>query len=228
MGFEWHKREDEEFAGGSPRWGLIIVLVAVLILVVALTSCKAPKPTPGTPAEHPVQTVTSPVPTTPAPTHRSEPKETKIYVVATGVPYYWSVKGTIVDWNLADRYADFILAETCPQLVPCVHVKMGKFPNTTAAETSFMDDYDSINVVLNNSIHNDWVAHSTLCHEFGHVLGLPHITGTVNTCMTPLDGFYRTRPSVIDTRLVNSFGEWEFEKMYELSGKDIDIRSQPK
>lgn len=227
--FDWGGDDEELERGGKPNWKVIVFIVAILIGIIVLAGCAETGQIPRsvTSPDRSLIPVPSSVRTALVPTPRPELKETKIYVVATGIPYYWSVRSTIVDWNLADRFVDFVPADSCPKLVPCVHIKMGKFPNTTAAETSFMDDDFTINIVVSDSIRNAFVAHSVMCHELGHVLGLPHISGTVDTCMTAVDGFFRTRPTKLDTRLVNSFGTWEFEKMYELSGKDIDTRSHP-
>jgi hypothetical protein len=102
-----------------------------------------------------------------------------------------------------------------------------KLDVNTAAETSFGYRND-ITIDLNPDVTRPREAQSTLCHEMGHTLGLPHISGTSNTCMTATDDFYRVLPSTLDLKLANSYGDWSLEKMYELSGKDLDARSLPK
>jgi hypothetical protein len=154
--------------------------------------------------------------------------ETKIYVVVKDVPSEWQISRVMSEWNLADRYVDFVPISKCIMYEPCLTVKMGRFEEeTTAGETSFIGDGFSIDIIFNRNIKSSFIAKSVACHEFGHVLGMPHVKGTANTCMTAVDGAFRGRPSQIDSRLVNSFGEWGYQKMYELSGKDVDIRSMP-
>jgi hypothetical protein len=102
-----------------------------------------------------------------------------------------------------------------------------KLDHFTAAETSF-GYRDDIYIDLNPEVTSWRAAQSTACHELGHVLGLPHISGTANTCMTVKDDYYRVLPSALDLKLANSYGKWDGNKMYQLSGKDFDIRTQPK
>lgn len=173
---------------------------------------------PATVSRTPVSTVQVP----------SIPPETKICVAATEIPKSWGLAHVLVDWNLADKYVDFVLSNQCASsAASTVRVTLGNLPSDTAAETRFGSYCCDISLVVNRTLKSTWIAKSTLCHEFGHVLGLPHISGTVDTCMTAVNNFYRTRPTKLDTRLVNGYGTWGFEKMYELSGKDVDVRGQP-
>jgi hypothetical protein len=157
----------------------------------------------------------------------SEPRETKIYVEYRTVPSYWGIGRVITGWNLAVN-TDFVPVTKCPNSKPCVKIRINpKLDHYTAAETSFGYRND-IYIDLNPEVTNPREAQSTACHEMGHVLGLPHINGTVNTCMTAKDKFYRTLPSSLDLKLANSYGKWDGNKMYSLSEKTVDVRSLPK
>jgi hypothetical protein len=213
-------------------FGVVVAASAIWISLLTFwpsTDSRIPQPLHD-PRSAPVshrQTVTSPVPPVQVLSPTPEHKETKIYIVSKGIPSYWGISKVILGWNL-DKYADFVPVNTCPSFQPCVTVKLNpKLPNTTAAETSFGYRND-ITIALNPIITNSWNAQSTACHEMGHVLGLGHIKGTSKTCMTAKDGFYRALPSSLDIRLANGLGEWNLEKMYTLSGKDIDVRDAPK
>lgn len=206
---------------------IVIVVTATiwfLVLLVGASESKIPQP-----LHSPSLVTESPVPKVhPSPVPKVTPvsAETKIYVVVKNVPSYWGVSGSLTDWNLVDHYADFVPVKSCPDSLPCLTVKMKKLPEDTAAETNWGEGND-ITIDLNPIVASHWEAKSTICHELGHVLGLPHVSGTANTCMTAI-GSYRIHPTIVDARLVNSYGVWETDKMYLLSGKDVDIRSMPR
>lgn len=225
------KRQEREGSNHDSLTVWVIVGLAIAFLI-GISFVRAPVEVPPeitrSAVPRPLQTVTSHVPTPQGPSSTPEPREAKIYVVAPNIPSYWKIGTTLSEWNLADRYADFVPMNYCMIDEPCLTIKMGKLADDTAAITTFNSDGRTVSIILNRSLKNPIVASSITCHELGHVLGLPHINGTVNTCMTAKDGFYRTRPTEIDSRLVNSYGKWEFWKMYDLSGKDVDIRSLPR
>lgn len=214
--------------------GLIAVLSGALIGAISLTpstSSRIPAQSvrPSVPPDSPRQTVTSPVPTVHSPSPSPKPRETKIYVVAKNVPSYWGISRVITGWNM-DRFADFVPLADCPKAMPCVTIKMDAklSGTTTAAQTTFGYRMGDIVIDLNPDVKMPWEAQSTACHEMGHVLGAGHINGTNKTCMTPKDAFYRVLPSSLDLQIVNGYGTWELEKMYRLSGKDVDVRTYPK
>lgn len=213
--------------------GIVAALSAIWLSVLIIFPAKQVHipgnlPDPRTVPVTARQTVTSPVPTPSVQSPTPKPKETVIYAIAYEIPEIYQIQEVFAAWNKADSFVEFKEAKVCPRNVQCLYLKLGKLPNSTAAETRFGVPDSAITITFNRNLLQPFATHSTACHEVGHVLGLPHISGTVNTCMTAKDGFYRVRPTSVDTRLVNSYGPWEFWKMYDLSGKDVDVRNAPK
>ena len=179
------------------------------------------------PAVQPSTVPPSHVPSIGVPSPTPKPTKVTIFVVANGIPDYWNIDKVVSGWNKAEHTV-FTPVAMCPSFYPCVTVKMdSKIDKDYAAETTFGYRND-ITIKLNPTVTNSWDAQSTACHEFGHVLGLGHISGTANTCMTAKDGFYRALPTRLDLKYADSFGDWDLSKMYTLSGKDIDVRTAPK
>lgn len=148
-----------------------------------------------------------------------------IYYTATGIPKYWGIKAVLKAWSVA-KYEDLKLVNTCPLGVPCVDIAFdNKIDPNDAAQTYFFAS--TISIRLNPAITQSFEAQATICHEVGHTLGLPHIKGTVNSCM-PAMGDYRTIPSKLDLQLVNGFGHWTAETAQQTTLKDIDVRDLPK
>ena len=153
-------------------------------------------------------------------------QNTTIYYKATEIPEYWGVRAVLAAWSVA-KYEDLKLVAECPEgNVPCVDIVLDpKINKLDAAETDFYASYMSIR--LNPAIRTPFEAQSTICHEVGHTLGLPHIKGTANSCM-PAMGDYIRRPSKLDLSLVNARGPWSFDEAYNGTLKDIDVRDLPK
>lgn len=229
MGSDWDKEIER---GGRPKWWLILVCLAVIaiVLVKCSPSTTDQNPSPKTTAGSPLQTLTTPEPGSTVLGPKQKPpslKYTYIYVVAPKLSPVWELDSAISGWKLA-RWTDFRPVAVCPVAKPCVTITEKRLANNQAGVTNFGYDY-TITIHLNASlIWDPFKAQSTLAHELGHVLGAPHIVGTNNTLMTAKDGFYRTRPTDLDIRLVDQLGEWELEKMYENSGKTVDVRTAPK
>ncbi len=207
----------------------IVILVAAAIWFISLLIGPSTVTIPSD-LHSPSLATSTPLPkvhTTPVPSQAPETQQTLIYVIANHIPSYWGIDSVIVGWNKATN-TDFVRSVKCPSFKPCVYIEVNKkLPEDTAAQTEFGYRNDIV-IELNPIVTKRQEAQSTLCHEMGHTLGLPHISGTANTCMTANDDFYRVTPSALDLRLANSYGKWSLEKMYVLSGKDLDVRSIPR
>jgi hypothetical protein len=147
-------------------------------------------------------------------------------VAAPNLASKWGLDYVLAGWKDA-KYTDFKRVTSCPVAAICVTIKEDKaIPDDDAGLTSFGYRGD-IYIDLNPAITSPFEAQSTVCHELGHVLGLGHITGTKNSCM-PAKGDYRILPSSLDIRMADRLGHWQLQKMYETSGKTVDIRDVPK
>lgn len=223
---------DPEDPPNNLRWGVIgfIVLIAVVAAVKY-----APSETPRTLPNQPVQTVSSAEPgstvlgTRPERSpHKPASQGTTIYVVAPKLNPVWGLDSALAGWKKA-RWTDFRKVAVCPVARPCVTIAEKNLGKTEAGQTNFSDRAEDTTIYLNSIlIWEPFKAQSTLAHEFGHVLGAPHVIGTNNTIMTAKDGFYRTQPTDLDIRLVDQLGRWELEKMYVESGKTVDVSDLPK
>lgn len=232
MGTDWGEIEK----GGRPRWGLVIFLVILLVIIISLVGCSAQIPRSVTSPDWPKQAVSSPSQTVSAPSTRPKrgPDKPKtqgiiIYVVDKGINPIWDIDGALAGWKDA-KWTDFRKVNSCPVAKPCVTVEEKKsLDDNVAGETLFGYSVDDIVINLNPVlIWEPFQAQSTIAHELGHTLGAPHVVGTNNTLMTAKDAYYRLIPSALDLRLVDSLGPWTLEKMYVDSGKTVDVRSQPK
>lgn len=212
---------------------IVIVLGLVWFLILQFSGVSPKIPAPQTTPSKPLQALSSPVPTASVPTPRVERTPAKainpvttIYVVAPNLAPKWGLDYVLAGWKAA-KYSDFKRVTSCPVASICVQVKENKsIPADDAGLTSFGYRGD-IYMDLNPAITNPFEAQSTVCHEFGHVLGLGHIKGTHNSCM-PAIGDYRILPSMLDIRMTDRLGHWQLEKMYKSSGKTVDIRDLPK
>lgn len=229
MGNDWGELEK----GGRPRWQLILVLLAILIIVVAkCTPSETRIPRSVTSPDWPKQAVSPAVPMTPGPMPRPERTPHKptsqsllFYVVDENVPKYWGLQAVITGWESA-KYSDFKLVKQCPT-APCITIRIdSKLPDDTAAEAEFGGTYSELVVRLNPIVKEHREAQSSLAHEFGHLLGAPHIVGTANSVMQPI-GIYRILPTALDIETVDRLGNWQLEKMYVNSGKTVDARALP-
>jgi hypothetical protein len=221
----------------ASKVGVIVLVVGLiawgLILSFGPRTSRIPDPqsTPSLThtAPEPASTVTiGQVPRSGVRPHKNTSPVITVYVVDVKVPSRWGLTAVVNGWQKA-FWTRLEYAKSCPKDEVCVVVKEDKtlkFP--TAAQTLYSNYSKVINVNLNPGVKSPIEAQSTLCHEFGHTLGAPHVKGTVNTCMTPINAFYRVTPTRVDLRLVDSLGRWEIQKMYDESGKTVDARTQPK
>jgi hypothetical protein len=230
MGNDWGELE----RGGKPRWWLIFLLVGILIIVIVRWS-PSTVDAPKTITDRPLQALSSAsqspgvqIPRPERSPHKPASQGVVIYVVDTGISPVWGLESAISGWKKA-RWTDFRLIASCIPLRPCVTVAEKSLAKDEAGQTNFSYKVEETTIYLNSAIiWEPFVAQSTLAHEMGHVLGAPHIAGTNNTLMTAKDGFYRTQPTALDLQIVDALGPWELEKMYESSGKTVDVRTAPK
>lgn len=230
MGTDW----GEIPKGGKPRWWLILLLILALVVIFAKWHPSETRiPRSVTSPDWPKQAVSSPVQATPGPVSRPERKPEKptssvltIYVVSTVNDKFWGVSAAIAGWKSA-KYTDFKLAKRCPIAAPCIKVTTYKYLDfKVAAQAEFGYRMQDLFIKVNPIITSHKEAQSALAHEFGHVIGAPHIVGTHNTVMNPI-GIYRLLPSKTDVQTVDRLGRWQLEKMYESSGKTLDVRTVP-
>ena len=217
----------------TKRGTLIIVVVGLIIWAVILLTTptqvvKVPIRELTVPPHWPGQTVTSPVPTIPVPVpvpkvtpQKPTSQSRTIYYTATGILNYWGVKPVLKAWSAA-KYEDLKLVVQCPATEACVTIKLDySIDPGDAAVTDFYTDHMVIR--LNPAIRSPFEAQSAVCHEVGHTLGLPHLVGTINSCM-PAIGDYRVTPSVTDLKVLDRLGHWTLKSAYESSRKDVDVR----
>jgi hypothetical protein len=220
--------------------GRYVFLLAILIfwLAVLYVFTKAPSTTDDVPrkalpsaqvtAQPGSKVLTGQTPRPERTPHKPISQGINIYVVDTGISPVWGLNKAITGWKKA-RWTDIILVKSCPVARPCITVSEKDLTKTEAGRTNFGYRVEDITIYLNASlIWDPFKAQSTLAHEMGHTLGAPHITGTSKTLMTAKDGFYRTMPTDLDIKAVDDLGPWQLEKMYEASGKTLDVRQAPK
>lgn len=160
--------------------------------------------------------------------HKPISQGINIYVVDTGISPVWGLDKAITGWKKA-RWTDLIKVKSCPVARPCITVSEKQLSPNQAGVTNFGYRVEDNTIELNSAlIWEPFKAQSTLAHEMGHILGAPHIKGTADTLMTEKDGFYRTQPTDLDLKIVDDLGPWQLEKMYESSGKTLDVRKAPK
>lgn len=209
------------------------VILGVIGLIVLVSGVRyAPSLTRQTPPQQPRQAVTSHVEVTPAPSPRPERKphtptstSLTIYVVSLVNDKFWGVSATMLGWKMA-KYTDFKPAKVCPLAAPCIKIYESKLPYDIAAQATFTYSW-YMYIELNPLVTTHSEAQSALGHEFGHLLGAPHIVGTMDTIMSP-SGVYHLLPTKRDIAVVDGLGRWQLEKMYVESGKTVDVRSAPK
>lgn len=218
-------------------WQLAILVIGLVIWVAVLMwsptqAVKVPSGSLPTYRHSTQQAVTSPLPSTgvQSPTQKVTTKKPTsqsitIYYSATGISKMWGLQEVVNTWSKA-KYEDLKLVDRCPVADDkCVTIRLDpKIDPTDAAITDFYTDH--IVIRLNPAIHSAFESQSALCHEVGHTLGLPHIIGSINSCM-PAIGDYRTTPSQLDLRLLDSLGHWTLESAYKSTLKDIDVRKLP-
>ena len=170
--------------------------------------------------------LTDPSPRPKHETHNPTSDSLTIYVVALNVDNEWGLQAVLAGWNMA-RYTTLKQIDRCPVASVCVVIRENaKINPKYAALTSFYVDH-SITIDLNPAVTNRIEAQSSLCHEFGHVLGAGHVKGSHDSCM-PATGDYRVVPTALDLSLVDRLGRWQFDKMFKSSGKDVDVRRLPR
>lgn len=212
------------------KW-LKLVVIACL-----LTGCAVDPHRYVEPRTTPVQPTTayrSTVPPTPGPLPTPKPLTVTIYVVNKNVDSNWSLQEAVNSWQKA-KFTDIKLVKSCPAdwNIPCVTISMtDSLPTKYAGETNFGRLPNQMWIHLSSTVAiTGREKETTVCHEIGHTLGLGHVYGSRNSCM--FDGnYYRKFPMVatgLDLKLVDQLGAWEYNKMYDSSGKDIDIRNQPR
>lgn len=159
--------------------------------------------------------------------HKPPSQSRIIYVVAQNVPSVWGLQAVLKAWSAA-KYTDSRLVVSCPVANPCVTVKMDpKLAKTDNAAVTDFGYNNTIVIRLNPLVKTPLEAQSTMCHEYGHVLGAPHIKGTANSCM-PASGDYRVLPTKVDLSVVDRLGHWDLEKMYQSAFREVDVRVLPK
>lgn len=186
----------------------------------------------STPSDRPLQTLSSPSPSSTGPVGRPERKphipnssSLNIYVINNKISPRWGLNAAIEAWEPA-KWTDFVLISECPVAAPCVIISEKSLKGLTAGETLFTNT-ELIYVHLDPKVKLATEAHNTLAHELGHVLGAGHVIGTTNSVM-PAKGIFKTRPSRFDLQMVDSLGQWDAEKMYTSSGKTVDGSVLPK
>lgn len=164
---------------------------------------------------------------TKTPSPAPKPVKTEINVVAIGIDSYWGVNKAIGDWNKVLKYTKLTPVAACPSFQPCVTIKYNpKIDKELAAETSFGYRND-LTIELNPRIAPLREALATTAHELGHVLGVPHITGTSNTVMNPQE-VYRITPGPVDVSFANRDRTWTVAEAYDSSNKTVDVRAIPR
>lgn len=228
MGTDW----GEISRGGKPKWGLIIFLAILLIVVVKCTPSETRIPRSVTSPDWPKQTLSPAVQPTPGQLPRPERQPEKptssvltIYVVSVVDNKLWGVNAAIAGWKPA-KYTDFQLVKHCPIATPCVLISKGNLGPFVAAQAEYGYRMQDLFIKVNPIITSHKEAQSALVHELGHLIGAPHIVGTHNTVMNPI-GIYRLLPTKSDIQTVDRLGRWQLEKMYESSGKTLDVRAVP-
>lgn len=211
---------------------LIVSLLALLLITIHgaqqirhQSTSENPSPLGTIQPEPSSQVTIGQVPRPKHETHEPSSDSLAIYVVAQNVGNEWGLQAVLAGWNKA-RYTTIKQTNICPVASVCVVVRENaKINPKFAALTSFYTDH-SIIIDLNPAVRENFEAQSSLCHEFGHVLGEGHVKGTHDTCMTAVES-YRVLPTQLDLSMVDKLGRWQFDKMFKSSGKTVDVSRLP-
>lgn len=226
--WRWWHDQDEQEAGGKLKPGAIVLFIVLVIIGVVFVKCSPSTVDPKTLPNQPKQTVSSPVQVSPVPKVTPKPPTSQsltFYVVSKNVPSYWGLDNVLAGWKLA-KYSNFRQITACPLAAPCITISVTILDADTAAQATFGSNYGSLFIDLNPIVLDQREAQSALAHEFGHLLGAPHIMGTHNTVMNPI-GVYQVLPTKLDIETVDRLGHWQIGKMAESSTKTVDVRSAP-
>jgi len=210
-----------------------------LVVIIGLFSACTPDLVTIPPLPDPRSLATSsPLPTSGEPkVSQPTPQSiiTQIYVVNKNVSSDWGLEEAIEGWERA-KFTQITFVKVCPVAwnSPCVTLsEVNNLDIKFAGETTFNNYPKQMTIHLNSRI--TWMGEpekqTTVCHEFGHILGLPHITNRQDTCMWIGVGVYKKYPrraTNLDLKMVDRLGSWDINKMYESSGKDLAIPLAPK
>lgn len=188
-------------------------IVFGLLILFQFTSCawQIEGPEPGTTAPESTAVPRSPVPRVDVPPE----KPRVIFIkVAKNVDAGWQISKQVSEWNKA-KYVDFRITNTCPVASPCVLISESHIDPKFAGETDFGSDERSMTIKLSRTLPTKEKA-PTICHELGHILGLPHLLNP-KSCMNDL-GYLVRQPVASDIEVVDSFGQWNWYRASEYSG----------
>ena len=211
----------------------LLFLVVIISLLSACTPDLSTIPRRSTPSDSASVVSRTPVPSTQVQTPTPNPITT-IYVVDKGVREEWGLQAAVNSWQRA-KFTDIIFVKVCPADWKIACVTISEVTNMSmdfAGEATFNLTPKQMTIHLNALV--TWTTEAekqtTVCHEFGHILGLAHITFSQNSCMWN-GGTYQKWPrraTNLDLKMVDRLGSWDIEKMYDSSSKDVAIPVAPK
>lgn len=213
-------------------------LLSLVVIIPLLAACTPDLSGVRRPENSPSQVTSTPEPGSqvtlgqvPAP----EVLTVQIYVVDKNVSPEWGIREAIEGWQRA-KYTQIIFVKACPAdwNIACVTVsEVNNMSLDYAGETIFYTLPRQMVIHLNKKV--TWTTHqekqTTVCHEFGHILGLAHINYTKKTCMWNGGDYgldWPQKATNLDLKLVDRLGPWEIQKMYDSSRKDVAIPVAPK
>lgn len=214
----------------------IKTLTSLVVMPFILSGCLTPdldqvrqnRPPLGTASPVPSQTVT------PVPPASLKPNVVTIYVVSKLPRYFellYNLEEVIAGWQKA-KWTKLELVNKCPiqsytDTRICLVLSERNMAEHYAGESVF-EKYVGLFIYLNKSLRfrSQYEQQTTLCHEFGHILGLGH-TKTKKSCMKNVE-LGTSLPTKLDIDLVNALGPWEFGRMSVSSAhENVDTAQLP-